>query len=461
MFGAVENAIRVIVFTHDTRFLIFCFFRLKVFKFIFRNNNKAKRSPVNDNTTPQDEVDLNDVSTNENVVKDIASNVAEPFGNSATESLSEDVQRNTPKETSTHLTQTRLTGRFLKMTKIQSDRITMAIAYLIAVSCLAYSIVENIGFRYLLNVLAPNYTVPSRKTFSDDRVPRLYAAVKKRIEQDLKKIQFFGMTTDGWTASNSNKFIGVTVSYIDDNWKLICRTLACRDLNISNSGKNIQALINKTQITAATSDRGPNAVHAIDLSGFDHVPCFAHAVNTKMEEMLANNFIAPTLSKIKAIYNTMSNSKNAKNYLASCQKFLNLPSLKMPSSCKTRWWSETDQLKFTIANEMALYKFVTTYPNMDQSLLITNDDINRIKAILLVMEPMEKYVTTLGSETIVSASLIAPLILKLGSIFNKFEFSDAVASFEIRKFFRGIPTFFHKLYIEEKSHLEISTYLDP
>lgn len=368
------------------------------------------------------------------------------------------------------LVQTVLQNRFVKTTKAQAERITMAIAYLIAVACLAYSFVENIGFRHLMSIVVPNYQVPSRKIFSNDRIPKLYLATKAKISEELKNIENFGLTTDGWTSSNSHKFIAVTVSYINENWQLICRTLACRDLNISNTGENIRWLIDgilgefkidKKQVAAAVSDRGANCVLAVELSGFEHVPCFAHAINTKMEELLTLNFIAPTLTKIKRIYATLSRSNIAKKFLESCQKSLNLPCLKMPSTCPTRWWSEIDQFKFVIANEMALYKFVNTYPHMDQTCLLTPDDINRVKAILLVMEPMQKYVTTLGSETVATASIVVPLIRKLNVIFDKFKFADPIASFEVTKFFKSVPKFFEKLYIEEKSLLELSSYLDP
>lgn len=39
--------------------------------------------------------------------------------------------------------------------------------------------------------------------------------------------------------------------------------------------------------------------------------------------------------------------------------------------------------------------------------------------------------------------------------------ADPKASFEIKKFFATIPKFCYDLYIKEKSHLELATYLDP
>mgnify|MGYP006950130572 CR=1 FL=1 len=116
----------------------------------------------------------------------------------------------------------------------------------------------------------------------------------------------------------------------------------------------------------------------------------------------------------------------------------------MPSSWATRWWSETNQLKFVVSNEMFLYKFMTTYQDMDKVNFLTHNDISRIKAILLVMEPMEKFVT-LGSETVARASIVVPLIHKLDVIFNKFTFNDPVASFEIKKIFTACLKFYKNL----------------
>lgn len=69
--------------------------------------------------------------------------------------------------------------------------------------------------------------------------------------------------------------------------------------------------------------------------------------------------------------------------------------------------------------------------------------------------------TTLGSETVTTASIIVPLIHKLDKIFAKFKFNDVVASFGIKKFFRATPKFFKDLYIKDKSVLELATYLQP
>lgn len=371
---------------------------------------------------------------------------------------------------SLQLRQTTLGNKFRKLSSADNEKITNAIAYFIAVDFEPYSAVEGKGFRHLMSVVAPTFTIPSRTTFSERKVPILYEKTKKLIMTKICDIDFFGLTTDGWTAPNTHKFIALTCSYIDDDWVLNTHTLSCRDLNISNTGENIKQLIlnelsdykiDSKKIGAVTTDRGANVLLAVSLMGFESIPCFGHAIDTKMDEMLKLDFIAPTLQKIKSIYAVLAYSSNAKAFLSLCQAELNLPTNVMPSTSKTRWWSEITQFKFVVRFEMALYKFVTTYPDMDQSYLINPNDISRIKAVLLVMEPMEKYVTTLGSEKTVTASFIPPLIEKLTPIFDKFKFNDPVASFEIKKFFKSIKKFLYDLYIKDKSHIELATYLDP
>lgn len=84
------------------------------------------------------------------------------------------------------MVQTVLGNRFVKTSKAQIEKITTAIAYFIAVACLPYSIVENIGFRYLMKILAPNYHVPSRKVFSHDRIPKLITLLLPRTDGHLR-----------------------------------------------------------------------------------------------------------------------------------------------------------------------------------------------------------------------------------------------------------------------------------
>jgi len=52
----------------------------------------------------------------------------------------------------------------------------------------------------------------------------IYAKEKSKIEQTLQLQKdtkgFFSITLDAWTASNSLEFLGITIHYLDDNFKI-------------------------------------------------------------------------------------------------------------------------------------------------------------------------------------------------------------------------------------------------
>lgn len=62
-----------------------------------------------------------------------------------------------------------------------------------------FSIVEDKEFRKLLNMLSPNYIIPSRKTVSNSLLPQMYEMVVQRVKDKLKNVTAVCLTTDGWT----------------------------------------------------------------------------------------------------------------------------------------------------------------------------------------------------------------------------------------------------------------------
>ncbi|XP_053158125.1 zinc finger BED domain-containing protein 4-like [Hemicordylus capensis] len=81
--------------------------------------------------------------------------------------------------------------------------VTRAIAEMIALDDQPLSIVENVGFRRLLQLLSPDYKIPSRTTFSRRVVPSLYRACREAV---LARLRAAGpstsvhFTADIWTS---------------------------------------------------------------------------------------------------------------------------------------------------------------------------------------------------------------------------------------------------------------------
>lgn len=56
---------------------------------------------------------------------------------------------------------------------------------------------------------------PSRKILAGRLLDSLHHIVMEHMERELKEAQFFSLTTDAWTSDAQDKYVGVTVHFID------------------------------------------------------------------------------------------------------------------------------------------------------------------------------------------------------------------------------------------------------
>lgn len=111
---------------------------------------------------------------------------------------------------------------YLKIKKSKEDEINQELAYFIAVDMMPYSIVEKKGFKRFVNCLNPGYTLPSRKTLSETKIPALYECTKENIKGILSEYSssFLSFTIDCWTAVGNMPFISLTTHFITHDFKL-------------------------------------------------------------------------------------------------------------------------------------------------------------------------------------------------------------------------------------------------
>ena len=101
----------------------------------------------------------------------------------------------------------------------RAREITSAMAQFIVKDLRPYVVVENEGFKNLIKVLEPKYSIPSRQHFSEKVIPELYTKVSTQVKQDLKS-SYVAITTDGWTSRATESYVTITSSHIDENWNL-------------------------------------------------------------------------------------------------------------------------------------------------------------------------------------------------------------------------------------------------
>lgn len=98
----------------------------------------------------------------------------------------------------------------------KSEKITHAIMYMVCKGNQPLSIVEDKGFKHLMNVAAPNFKIPSLREISR-RIFLLYDSMKNLFidKNVLKNVQHFALTTDIWTDIQTRSHIGITIHFVD------------------------------------------------------------------------------------------------------------------------------------------------------------------------------------------------------------------------------------------------------
>ncbi|VDI03848.1 Hypothetical predicted protein [Mytilus galloprovincialis] len=103
---------------------------------------------------------------------------------------------------------------------------------------LPLSFVEGDGFLKLMNIVAPEYKVPTRNTIKSC-IAKLYDEQKKRLISEISSAKSASLTMDTWTSTATESYITVTEHHITDNLELKANVLCTRAMPERHTGDNI------------------------------------------------------------------------------------------------------------------------------------------------------------------------------------------------------------------------------
>lgn len=190
-----------------------------------------------------------------------------------------------------------------------------------------FSIVEDIEFKKLINMLNPGYSLLCRKTLSTSLLPVLYNKIHQQVQSDIEvNAQYIALTTDAWTSIRNESYTAITVHFIDQNCHLKSYLLSCAKFSVRHTSQNIkddlQNVIRQwglqNKVAACTTDNAANITAAIRLCKWRHIPCFAHSLNLIVQSSLEH--IQETRSKVKTIVEYFKRSSIATEKLKQMQE---------------------------------------------------------------------------------------------------------------------------------------------
>lgn len=166
----------------------------------------------------------------------------------------------------------------------------------------------------------------------------MYATESTKLKADLEKCAHVSLTTDGWTARNTESYVTVTVHWLDSSWELKSAVLETVTLSESHTAQNLTVYLNKVIDAwgirkptnpelkiAITSDNASNIVKAIRDGGFRGIRCFAHTVNLAAQRGLGVTSVSNVLAHVRRLVKYFSKSSLAANMLKEKQALLDIP----------------------------------------------------------------------------------------------------------------------------------------
>ncbi len=138
------------------------------------------------------------------------------------------------------------------------------------------SVVEDEGFQSLLHVLDPRYQLPSRKS-TMRMLPDEYNKQVEKIKKDIAEVPHVALTSDLWTSRATESYITITCHLLSAAWELKLLVLDTFKFELSHTAEHIAEKWDiSSKIIVIVTDNASNIVAAVKITGWIHIPCFAH-----------------------------------------------------------------------------------------------------------------------------------------------------------------------------------------
>lgn len=351
---------------------------------------------------------------------------------------------------------------------LNSKKIDKLIGEMIALQNLPFTFVEGLGFRRLMQELAPRYNFRGRNFFTDFVCKELYSKVAQKVKVLIENFDNMSFTSDIWSDPSSNaSLLSLTCHGIAENFERSSIILKCETFDGRHTGEIIAEKfsnmlsewnIKKEQLHCLIRDEGSNMKRAGRLAALNDIDCTVHKIQLAIRSCLGSQENIKILKqKCKRISTHFNHSTIAQKQLQSIQDRLNQPHLKVFQDCVTLWNST-----FYMFERFSKVKdALSLYMNDNEIDPILPEEWKMIESFIQLLGPFEEATRELSSSCALISSVI-PIIQMLEKKVDDY----LTRSQEIDPIRQAVTTLKNELSTKfsslgESNLYTIATYLDP
>ena len=309
------------------------------------------------------------------------------------------------------------------------SQISQAIIQMIVEDMHPYNYVSTPAFQRFLQIVAPDYRLPSETFFFTKAVPRLYDSVREKIFLTLENVQTqkIHLTVDIWTHDPSTDYFIVTVHWVSlettpsfnngripnfRRWAVLCVTGLAKNCLITNVLQELNDQIglwlspNFLIPSFIVSDSSSNVVHAVKDGGFTHVPCFLRCLNIVIQDFFCEHkSIENMLVAARKTCHHFSHSVKARQILQEFQNDHQLPWKNLKQDEAGHWISTFYMLKWLLEHCYSVHHSL----GRASGVVLTSLQWTLMTYVCDILKPFEEATQKVSVKTI-GLNQVLPLI---------------------------------------------------
>ncbi|XP_052393278.1 zinc finger BED domain-containing protein 4-like [Carassius gibelio] len=298
----------------------------------------------------------------------------------------------------------------------KATKITDKIVEFIVLDDQPLSVVENVGFRRLMEHLEPRYCLPGRKYISETALPKLYETVREHILCMLKDVHAISFTTDIWSSDVCPmSLLSLTSHWVDRESTFTPRSavLHANEFRGSHTGTSIAEAIEemlvkwkipKSNVHVVLRDNASNMKKAMDEMDVASLGCFAHTLQLVVHEgLLSQRSVSDALANGRKIVGHFKHSPLATTRLEEIQKDLQMPTKRLHQDVATRWNSTYYMLESLLEQKRSISAYGADH---DLPVTLTSYQWALLEKIIIVLAPFEELTRQISSSTSSAAEVI-------------------------------------------------------
>ena len=247
-------------------------------------------------------------------------------------------------------------------------------------------------------------------------IPQEYAKEKECLMKQLEAIDTCAITTDFWSSADTHSYITVTCHFIDALWELHSHVLATYQVNIAHTAENVAAELKEIashwkieeKISCIISDNAANMVAAARLTGWRHIPCFAHTLNLIVQESTEKDpVLAEVRQKGRNFVKYFKQSIKARDKLTELQKQMGGEERKLIRDVVTRWNSSYYMYERLVEEYKAIDAALCSF---DQThLCLSSNEVDVMNDAIKLLKHFEQATREISAEKYLTISKVIPL----------------------------------------------------